>query len=207
MKDKTRSISLRRHQIHRWQHSTATPTEYEDVEEREKSKQNCKKKAPPTRARTKREEELKPSPKVGNTQDGKKKSKDFNLGKGFSKEELVSMHAADLDCRGLDLCQKLNDLRESCKNLSGTYRGRFRDTTKYMNDLVHAYVEKMEIVGDVSYLKQKVFELSEELQASKRREETSRKDNDELRNMVNDLRKELRVFKDQCGLANEVADY
>lgn len=105
------------------------------------------------------------------------------------------MHAVDLGARGIGLCEKLKELRNNCKNLSGTYRGLFRDTTQHLEDSVRAFIEKIQTAGDVAYLKQVIYERTEELKSSKRNEEALRKEVEELRAMVSNLRKEVNGLK------------
>lgn len=118
----------------------------------------------------------------------------------FARQTMVDMHAVDLGLYALDLCNRMNGWRDRCKNLSGSYRGKFKRTTHDMEETVRAFMEKVQTVGDVAHLKQTVFELTEELKESRRETAMARKEAQDARIMVRELRKEVEGLKARGGI-------
>ncbi|KMQ90053.1 reverse transcriptase, partial [Lasius niger] len=101
---------------------------------------------------------------------------DHMMNSRFSREDLLGMGASNLGYRGLDYVSEVDSMRASSTNL--------------------ALVEKVETTGDVSHLRLRNQELTDELKESKKRESRMQKEIDDLQSAITDLRREVRTLKD-----------
>ncbi|CAL1672346.1 unnamed protein product [Lasius platythorax] len=119
-----------------------------------------------------------------------------DLDSRFSREELFAMRAPNLGSRGLDYFLEVDSLRASSSNLSDRFSGKMKTYLSFAKEVIRALVEKVETTGDVSHLRARNYELSEELKASKIKEARMQKEIDDLHSAILDLRKEVRTLKD-----------
>ncbi|CAL1672767.1 unnamed protein product [Lasius platythorax] len=109
------------------------------------------------------------------------------------------MGASNLGSKGLDFVSEVDSMRASSSNLSGRYSGKMKSYLSFAKEVIKALVEKVETTGDVSHLRIRNHELSEELKEAKRKEKRMQKEIDDLHSAILDLRKEVRALKDGGG--------
>lgn len=118
-----------------------------------------------------------------------------DLDNRFSTEDLLAKGAPSLGSKGFDYVSEVESMRASSSNLSGRFNGKMKDYLLFAKEVIRALVEKVETTGDVSRLRIRNHELSEELKESKIKEVRMQKEIDDLHNAILDLRREIRALK------------
>lgn len=130
-------------------------------------------------------------------------SDDEEVGKDFAPQELRIMGANSVGAMGLDYLANIESMRSRSRNLQGGISGKMRKDIEKTKDVINTLIYKSEAAGDPSYLRLRNKELADQIDKLKLNEIFRNRETEELRSMVNDLKKEVTVLRDKLDEVEE----
>ncbi|CAL1671612.1 unnamed protein product [Lasius platythorax] len=180
-----------------------------------------KKKAPTRKSSsksffTRKDSDLEVAPKANISQGsnkGKRKSRarrksptssdDEDEDSNFAPEELRAMGATAAGSLGLECIDEVENERKNSPNINGQVSGRMKKKLKRAKKIINTLVYKAEASGDPALLRLKNRELTDEFQSLKLNEVVIKRELEDMRSLVDSLRKEISDLKDRVEEVEE----
>jgi len=115
------------------------------------------------------------------------------------RQEWLDMDPAALGSRCLDHLAEIEQQRKCSGNLSGIVSGRIKDSNAVAVQIVKAMIEKLTYAGNGFTLKNENFALKEEMEELKRKERAQNTEILELRKMIVNLQRDMKLLKEGYG--------
>ncbi|KMQ87991.1 hypothetical protein RF55_12598 [Lasius niger] len=179
-----------------------------------------KKKAPirrsSSKSSTRKDSDLETAPKANTSQGsnkGKRKSRvrrksltsseDEDEDSNFAPEELRAMGATAAGSLGLECINDVESERKNSPNINGQVSGRMKKKLKRAKKIINTLVYKAEASGDPALLRLKNRELTDEVQTLKLNEVVIKRELEDMRSLVDTLRREISDLMDRVEEAEE----
>ncbi|KMQ88952.1 reverse transcriptase [Lasius niger] len=165
---------------------------------------------------TRKDSDLEIAPKTNTSQGsnkGKRKSRvrrksltsseDEDEDSNFAPEELRAMGATAAGSLGLECINDVESERKNSPNINGQISGRMKTKLKRAKKIINTLVYKAEASGDPALLRLKNRELTDEVQSLKLNEVVIKRELEDMRSLVDSLRREISDLKDRVEEAEE----
>jgi len=113
-----------------------------------------------------------------------------NLGE-FAPDELRRMDVTSMGALGIDYLKDVDRMRAKSRNIQGGISGKMRSNLQKATDVINTLIYKVASTGDPAKLKLDNKALKDEIEKLKLEEILRRKEMDEMRAMMKEMKKEL----------------
>lgn len=130
-------------------------------------------------------------------------SDDEEIKKDFAPMDLRILGATNVGALGIDCLTNIEQMRAKCKNIPGGISGKMKKELERAKEMINTLIEKSEATGDPTFLKLKNKELNTQIEKYKKKEILRNKEMKELRDLVEELKKEVIDLRGRLDDAEE----
>lgn len=123
--------------------------------------------------------------------------------KNFAPQDLRIMSATNVGSLGLDCLASIERMRAKSRNIQGGVSGKMRKELERAKEVMNTLIYKSEAIGDPTFHNLRNKEITEQLEKYKREETLRNREIEDLRGMVEDLKKEVIELRGRLDDAEE----
>lgn len=120
-------------------------------------------------------------------------------------DELPTTPASQLGASAIEWLDDLEIIRIGSGNVQGGLQSQMKKRVTALKEVVRVLAEKVEDIGDPSYLRRRNAELTAELRASRKETEKLKRDLDDLRSVVDGLQTRMRQQETYRDMADKAS--